>query len=205
MIMKNYSNIYIYKRKNAFTIIELIVVITIIAILLAMSTLIASKIIRRERVESATDKFVSFLKEAQKYSMINSYYKDNGNIQKRHYGIRIEKNKNNMNSNEDNFNISLVWNNLINSDYSNEIKEKSLDISRIKIYNVPSNSTQNNNQKAELIDNIAIYFNDTGAIKVESAQNLSYGITIRIADASDDYKRDIKISAMGHINVESPK
>jgi prepilin-type N-terminal cleavage/methylation domain-containing protein len=203
--MKNYSNIYIYKRKNAFTIIELIVVITIIAILLAMSTLIASKIIRRERVESATDKFVSFLKEAQKYSMINSYYKDNGNIQKRHYGIRIEKNKNNMNSNEDNFNISLVWNNLINSDYSNEIKEKSLDISRIKIYNVPSNSTQNNNQKAELIDNIAIYFNDTGAIKVESAQNLSYGITIRIADASDDYKRDIKISAMGHINVESPK
>lgn len=205
MIMKNYSNIYIYKRKNAFTIIELIVVITIIAILLAMSTLIASKIIRRERVESATDKFVSFLKEAQKYSMINSYYKDNGNIQKRHYGIRIEKNKNNMNSNEDNFNISLVWNNLINSDYSNEIKEKSLDISRIKIYNVPSNSSQNNNQKAELIDNIAIYFNDTGAIKVESAQNLSYGITIRIADASDDYKRDIKISAMGHINVESPK
>jgi prepilin-type N-terminal cleavage/methylation domain-containing protein len=203
--MKNYSNIYIYKRKNAFTIIELIVVITIIAILLAMSTLIASKIIRRERVESATDKFVSFLKEAQKYSMINSYYKDNGNIQKRHYGIRIEKNKNNMNSNEDNFNISLVWNNLINSDYSNEIKEKSLDISRIKIYNVPSNSSQNNNQKAELIDNIAIYFNDTGAIKVESAQNLSYGITIRIADASDDYKRDIKISAMGHINVESPK
>jgi len=182
-------------RNKGFTIIELIVVIVIIAILLGISTLVASKIIRRERVISETDRIVSLLKEAQKYSMINSFYKDpNERIQKRHYGVRIYKANNAYgNNNEYNFIISLVWKNLKSNDYSDEVVDKTYNISEIKIYKVPTNS----NNEPQLVDNESVYFNDTALT--------SDNKTLRITDTVDEYKRDIVISPMGHINVESPE
>jgi prepilin-type N-terminal cleavage/methylation domain-containing protein len=182
-------------RNKGFTIIELIVVIVIIAILLGISTLVASKIIRRERVISETDRIVSLLKEAQKYSMINSFYKDaDGIIQKRHYGVRIYKANNAYgNNNEYNFIISLVWKNLKSNDYSDEVVDKTYNISEIKIYKVPTNS----NNEPQLVDNESVYFNDTALT--------SDNKTLRITDTVDEYKRDIVISPMGHINVESPE
>jgi Tfp pilus assembly protein FimT len=167
----------------------------IIAILLGISTLVASKIIRRERVISETDRIVSLLKEAQKYSMINSFYKDpNERIQKRHYGVRIYKANNAYgNNNEYNFIISLVWKNLKSNDYSDEVVDKTYNISEIKIYKVPTNS----NNEPQLVDNESVYFNDTALT--------SDNKTLRITDTVDEYKRDIVISPMGHINVESPE
>ena len=187
-------------RNKGFTIIELIVVIVIIAILLGISTLVASKIIRRERVASETDRLVSLLKEAQKYSMINSFYKDNEGIQKRHYGVRITKaNNTSGNNNVNTFKISLVWKNLndrINdriNDEKIEKDERSYDVSQINIYKL----SNNNANGTELIDNETVYFSDTGST--------SDNKTLRITDPLDEYKRDIVISPMGHINVESPE
>jgi prepilin-type N-terminal cleavage/methylation domain-containing protein len=182
-------------RNKGFTIIELIVVIVIITILLGISTLVASKIIRRETVASETDRIVSLLKEAQKYSMINSFYKDpDGIIQKRHYGVRITKaNNTSGNNNEDTFKISLVWKNLNDRNFEYERNERSYDVSQINIYKL-SNKNANG---TELIDNETVYFSDTGST--------SDNKTLRITDSLDEYKRDIVISPMGHINVESPK
>ena len=181
-------------RNKGFTIIELIVVIVIITILLGISTLVASKIIRRERVISETDRLVSLLKEAQKYSMINSFYKDNEGIQKRHYGVRIYKANNTYrNNNENNFIISLVWKNLNDRKFEYERNERSYDVSQINIYKL----SNNNANGTELIDNETVYFSDTGST--------SDNKTLRITDIVDEYKRDIVISPMGHINVESPK
>ena len=182
-------------RNKGFTIIELIVVIVIITILLGISTLVASKIIRRETVASETDRIVSLLKEAQKYSMINSFYKDpDGIIQKRHYGVRITKaNNTSGNNNEDTFKISLVWKNLNDRNFEYERNERSYDVSQINIYKL----SNNNANGTELIDNETVYFSDTGST--------SDNKTLRITDSLDEYKRDIVISPMGHINVESPK
>ena len=182
-------------RNKGFTIIELIVVIVIITILLGISTLVASKIIRRETVASETDRIVSLLKEAQKYSMINSFYKDpDGIIQKRHYGVRITKaNNTSGNNNEDTFKISLVWKNLNDRNFEYERNERSYDVSQINIYKL----SNNNANGTELIDNETVYFSDTGST--------SDNKTLRITDIVDEYKRDIVISPMGHINVESPK
>lgn len=190
-----YGQTQAYVRNKGFTIIELIVVIVIIAILLGISTLVASKIIRRERVASETDRLVSLLKEAQKYSMINSFYKDdNGAIQKRHYGVRIYKANNTYrNNNENNFIISLVWKNLNDRNFEYERNERSYDVSQINIYKL-SNKNANG---TELIDNERVYFNDTGST--------SDNKTLRITDTVDEYKRDIVISPMGHINVKSPE
>ena len=197
-ILKIFHNInkklHIFKKNKGFTIIELFVVIAIIAILLGISTLVASKVIRRERVISETDRLVSLLKEAQKYSMINSFYKDaDGIIQKRHYGVRIYK-ANNVyrNNNENDFSISLVWKKLKSNDYAEEVVDKTHNISEIKIYKVPAN-----NKEPQLVDDERVYFNDTALT--------SDNKTLRITDTVDEYKRDIVISQMGHINVESPK
>ena len=197
-ILKIFHNtnkkLHIFKKKKGFTIIELIVVIAIIGILLGISTLVANKIIRRERVISETDRLVSILKEAQKYSMINSFYKDaDGIIQKRHYGVRISK-ANNVyrNNNENDFSISLVWKKLKSNDYAEEVVDKTHNISEIKIYKVPAN-----NKEPQLVDDERVYFNDTALT--------SDNKTLRITDTVDEYKRDIVISQMGHINVESPK
>ena len=197
-ILKIFHNInkklHIFKKNKGFTIIELFVVIAIIAILLGISTLVASKVIRRERVASETDKLVSLLKEAQKYSMINSFYKDaDGIIQKRHYGVRIYK-ANNVyrNNNENDFSISLVWKKLKSNNYAEEVVDKTHNISEIKIYKVPAN-----NKEPQLVDDERVYFNDTALT--------SDNKTLRITDTVDEYKRDIVISQMGHINVESPK
>ena len=188
-----YGQTQVSVRNKGFTIIELIVVIVIIAILLGISTLVASKIIRRERVISETDRLVSLLKEAQKYSMINSFYKDNEGIQKRHYGVRIYKANNTYrNNNENNFIISLVWKKLKSNDYAEEVVDKTHNISEIKIYKVPAN-----NKEPQLVDDERVYFNDTALT--------SDNKTLRITDTVDEYKRDIVISQMGHINVESPK
>ena len=197
-ILKIFHNtimkLFIFKNNKGFTIIELIVVIAIIAILLGISTLVASKVIRRERVISETDRLVSLLKEAQKYSMINSFYKDaDGIIQKRHYGVRIYK-ANNVyrNNNENDFSISLVWKKLKSNNYAEEVVDKTHNISEIKIYKVPAN-----NKEPQLVDDERVYFNDTALT--------SDNKTLRITDTVDEYKRDIVISQMGHINVESPK
>lgn len=182
----------LFQRKNkAFTIIELIVVLGIIVVLLGISTLVANKMIRNERVISETDRLVSLLKEAQKYSMINSYYKKDGLIQKRHYGVRIAR-SNNQN-NEDTFDISLVWKNVNSNNYEDEITEKRYTLNKIKIYKL----SQNADNQAELVDNETVYFNDL-ALTTDNK-------TLRITDVLDEYKRDIVISQMGHINVESPE
>jgi len=197
-ILKIFHNtnkkLHSFKKKKGFTIIELIVVIAIIGILLGISTLVANKIIRRERVVSETDRLVSLLKEAQKCSMINSFYKDaDGIIQKRHYGVRIYKANNAYrNNNENNFSISLVWKKLKSNDYAEEIVDKTYNISEIKIYKVPAN-----NKEPQLVDDERVYFNDTALT--------SDNKTLRITDTVGEYKRDIVISPMGHINVESPK
>lgn len=176
---------HIYKRNNAFTIIELIVVITIIAILLGISTLVASKIIRRERVASETDQLVSLLKEAQKYSMINTYYKvENEGIKKRQYGVEIEA-LNTQGSNEpERYRISLVWRDLDLTKYDS-IRE--YEINKINI-------TSNRGKNSSYGTVISVYFNDTGA----TGDNQ----TITITDTLKEYKRNIVISQLGHINVE---
>jgi type II secretory pathway pseudopilin PulG len=176
--------------KKAFTIIELIVVITIIIILLSISTLVASKVIRRERVESETNKLVSLLKEAQKYSMINKCFQNC--TQKQQYGVRIAKG-NNM----EEFIISLVRKIQVKTDENTlnekELKEKEFYINKINIYRIPP---RNNSQPIPL-DNESIYFNDSGT--TENTMRL------RISDNLNEFKRDIVISQLGHINIEKSK
>jgi prepilin-type N-terminal cleavage/methylation domain-containing protein len=185
---------FLQKREKGFTIVELFVVLAIITILLGASAWVVSKTIRRERVISETDKLVSLLKEAQKYSMINSYYKKDGLIQKRHYGVRIARNSNQSGANnEARFNISLVWKNVNSNNYEGEVTDKSYSINNIKIYKI---SPRANNQ-SELIDNETIYFNDM-ALTTDN-------MTLRITDVIEEYKRNIAISQVGHINVESPE
>ena len=184
MIMKNNSNICVCKSKSAFTIIELIVVLAIIAILLGISTLVASKIIRRERIASETDQLVSLLKEAQKYSMINSYYKNKQNeISKRKYGLEISSEQDNS------YRISLKW---------IDLKDANIAPETVREYIVNKiNITTSKEKNSTNVTVISVYFNDTGS----TGDNQ----TITITDTLKEYKRNIVISQLGHINVESPK
>lgn len=174
--------------RKAFTVIELIVVIAIIAILLALSVIAVNKIIRREHVVSEADRLASLLKEAQKYSMINKFYKSDNIIRERQYGVRIERKT--INNQEDNlkFSISLVWRDLANP--NNEIREREVTVEKVNLYKV----LQNNQYRS--IDNESIYFNDIGATNDNQ--------TIRLEDELEEYKRDVVISQMGNINIVNP-
>lgn len=173
-----------------FTIVELAVIITFVAILLSIAVIIGGKVVKKEHVEDETARIVSLIKEAQKYSMIDNYYKESENspVQKRHYGVKFLKS-------EDFYTVSMVRKPINTNE--GDIKEevvKTYNLKNIHLYMV---TRRNNNEQVEDFTKEYVYFNDIGATNDNK--------TIRVSDSADNYKKNVVISQMGNVNIEKPE
>jgi len=181
--MLKYFRINKYFNSTAFSLVEFMVVLSIAAILLLMSVVIANKVIRREKVADTTNRIVSMIKEAQRLSQIDMW----DNVSDEGWGYTIPGQQ--------------LYGIIFNENDVKIIKTRDLSPDNESDYNEMTSYLLKGvrlvNDKDGNINNLRIYFTDLGYVY------LLPPASVILEDLLGDYRKEISISAMGRVNVKN--
>ena len=180
--MLKYFRINKYFNNTAFSLVEFMVVLSIAAILLSMSVVIANKIIRKEKVADTTNRIVSMIKEAQRLSQIDMWTNVSDEDSEytipgqRLYGIIFNEND-----------VKIIKTRDLSPDNESDYSEMaSYLLKGVRLVNDEDGN----------INNLRIYFTDLGYVYPLSA-------SVILEDLLGEYRKGISISAMGRVNVKN--